>query len=284
MWRIFSSKHEHFPEAPKDDPPDPNEGRTLPESLQHARRSLVVVCGLCLAWSTAQFNLRELTVDAAGVSVDLSNGSIPLLLAMVLLYTTYRWGFEFAIMSRNLRRWPLARLDFRVVSLLARFSLLAIAAAALDRSFRSVLAVSGLLFLLALSALVLTTVLMIPAMFIRMWIRQRAGRVSAANASFEALVWAELIAVGLTVLVTIGIVVASYSYPPLRDAVWGQQSPRIWELSAFATALVVVFMSNWLMTPLYRRLFAEPLHYWTERDDKGGLLVKFRDVEKEPLL
>ena len=73
-----------WPEVPKDEPPDPNENRSLSDPVRAARRNAMVVCGLCLAWSSAQFALADPSIAVAGISVDLKGASIPVVLAAVL--------------------------------------------------------------------------------------------------------------------------------------------------------------------------------------------------------
>lgn len=244
MLRSFFSyvPSEPFPEVPEIEPPDPNHGRELSESFRTARRSLVAVCAVSLAWSTAQFSFAEVSIDAAGMTVDLGNASIPLLLGMGVVYLTGRWGLEFAMMPRHVRRWPLAQLDFQVVSVAARFSLLALTAGALDRSLRSVAAVGILLAALALVSGLLSVALMFVTMPIRMRARERANATSAARASGEALVWAVVFAVCLTVAGTIAFGIASYRYGPLRLAIW-PVPPHPVAVSMFVVTLIVMFLS-----------------------------------------
>jgi len=137
-----------LPEVPEVEGPDPNAGRELPDPYRTARRNLVALCSVCLAWSAAQFGLSQLTIEAAGLTVDLQKASVPLLLGTAVIYLTGRWMIEYAMMPRNVRRWPLAQLDFRLVSVVSRFSVLALAAGALDRSVRSMGVILGLLVLL----------------------------------------------------------------------------------------------------------------------------------------
>jgi len=272
------------PEVPKDDPPDPSAGRLLSEPVRAARRSLMAACGISLAWSTAQLTPANLRFDVAGVSVDLGSASIPLLLGAAILYLAVRWGLEFAMMPRHVRRWPLAQLDFRVVSVVSRFSLLAVAAGALDRSLLVVVGVVAAILILAVSSVVLSVVLIFVTMPIRMWARARANRLSAANAAMEAVFWAGLFAVCLVVAGVVGLGVASYRYGPLRDAVWKTAPPDPIALGVFLATLIAVFLSHWLLRPVVAKLFADRPSYYTERDPDGNLLIKHVEREREPLL
>lgn len=270
-------------EVPEIEPPDPAADRSLSEPYRNARRSLVAVCGVCLAWSTAQFSLGEFKFDAAGVTVNFKDASVPLLLAAGLVYLTARWTMEFAMMPRHVRRWRLAQLDFRGVSLLARFALLALTAGALDRSLRSVASVVALLAALVLVLGVLITVLMFVTMPVRMRARERAGAVSAASASGEALMWAVLFGVLLTIIGTIVLGAASYWYEPLRMTLW-PAPPNPITLAIFLFTLIAMFASPWLLRPITSRLFAERPPYRTERTPDGRLIVTFVPPTNDPLL
>ena len=281
IFRHFFSSvpSEPPPEVPKDEPPDPNVDRLLSDSVRTARRNLVAVCGICLAWSTAQFALANPPIDVAGISIALKDTSIPLLLGILLVYLTVRWGFEFAMMPRHVRRWPLAQLDFRMVLIVARFSLLAITAGALDRSLWTVVRIVVALGLLTVVSAALSYVLIFVTMPIRMRARARANRVSAASAAFEAVSWAGLFAVCLTVLGIIGLGIASYRYEPLRSAIWPVPPDPI-VLSFFVFTLIVVFLSHWLLRPVISRIFAKRPSYYTERGADGELLITFLTNEK----
>ena len=271
------------PEVPEEEPPDPNTGRSLSDPFRAARRSLVAICGVSLAWSTAQFTLAEPRLDVPGASIDLKGASISLLLGAVLVYLILRWGFEFAMMPRHVRRWPLAQLDFRVVSVVARVSLLAVAAAALDRSIWMVLNVGIALVALSVVSIFLTFILMLITMPIRMWARDRANRISAASAAFEAVTWAGLFAVCLAVAGMIGLGVASYYYEPMKLAIW-QSPPNPFALCLYLITLIAVFLSPWFLHPVMSRLFAERPGYHTKHRPNGDVDVTFVEREKEPLL
>ena len=274
---------EPIPEVPEKEPPDPNEGRSLADSYRLARRNLVVVSAICLAWSTAQFNLANLTFDVGGATVDLKDASVPLLLAVSLLYLAVRYGVEYAMMSRHIRRWPIAQLDFRIVSGVARFSVLALAAGALRRSLWSVLAVAGALAALAMLFILLTVVLMFVTTPIRMWARDRANRPSAANAAGEAMIWAGVFAAILTVILIVSFAVGTYTYDPLRSRLWSAP-PNPVAFAIFVATLVATFLSHWLLRPITRALFAARPGYFTERQPNGNLRVTLVKREKEPLL
>lgn len=275
---------EPWPEAPASEPPDPNADRALPEPYRASRRSLVALCAVCLAWSAAQFGLSQFKIDAAGLTVDLHNASVPLLLGTALVYLTARWMLEYAMMPRHVRRWPLAQLDFRGVYVVSRFSILAVSAGALDRSVRSVLAITAILASLAVATALLTALMMFITVPIRMRARRRADRPSAARAAMEGLTWALLFAIVLTVSGTVALAVAGYRYTPLRTAL-GATPPNPIAFSLFVLTLAAVFLSHWLSRPIVSRLFAERPGYTTRRDEDGHLIYTLGQREpKEPLL
>jgi hypothetical protein len=274
---------EPLPQVPEEEQPDPNAERVLNDSFRAARRNLVALCGICIAWASAQLTVKDLAFDAGGLSVDLSNATVPILLGAALFYLTAQWVLEFAMMPRNVRRWRLAQLDFRLVSVVMRFALLAVAAGALNRSLRTViLLLVGLLGLAMISGF-LFIILMFVTTPVRMWARSRAGRVSAANAVIEGEAWAVFFAILLTAGLVVGCGIASYCYMPLRNAFWPEPPSPI-ALSMFVAALVSVFLSHWFLRPVFARLFAERPPYRTKKREDGKTVVTFVDEPKEPLL
>lgn len=270
-------------EVPEIEPPDPNTDRVLPEAYRAARRVLVLLCAGALTWSIAQVSLADGRAQAAGLTIDLRNASIPLLVGAGIVYLTARWMLEYAMMSRHIRRWPLAQLDFRLVITLVRVSLLATAASALERSSRTITALGVVLGSLALSVIVLTVVLMFVSMPVRVRARRRANRPSAANAAIEAIFWAGSFAICLTVIAAIASAFASYRYEWVRRAVW-RSTPDPIALSAFTLVLIGVFLSYWLLRPVTNRIFAKRPSYRTKRGEDGSLILWQVGQEKEPLV
>lgn len=270
-------------EIPKDEPNDPNENRTLSDAVRNARRNLLVVCGLCLAWSSAQFTMADSKMAMLGITLDIKGASIPLVLAVVLIYFIFRWGLEFAMMPRYIRRWPLAQLDFRMSFLIARFALLGLAAGALERSILTIVILIASIMLLAIISSLLSASLIFITMPIRSRARSRAGHPSAAHASMEAILWGGLLAIGITVCGIIGLGFASYHYTPLLNIFW-KVPPSPVALSIFVLTFVGIFLSNWLFRPVIRRIFSEQPGYYTERDEDGNILIYFRYKKKEPLI
>ncbi|MCD6048869.1 MAG: hypothetical protein K0Q55_272 [Verrucomicrobia bacterium] len=271
------------PEAPETEPPDPNADRALSESLRSARRTLMAWCAVCLAWSTAQFTLEELNIDAAGLSINLKNASIPLLLGLGLIYLTARWIIEFAMMPRHVRRWPLARIDFKLTFAAARFSILAVTAGALNRSVQSILAIIGCLCILGLVFGLLTLVLMLVTTPIRLRARRKAKRESMTNAVGEAFVWSTVFALFLTATGTAVFAYSSYKYEAVRAMVW-TQPPEPIAFTVFVLTLIAVFLSVWFFEPLQNKLFGERPGYFTKRSEDGRLIYTFDNKPDEPIL
>jgi hypothetical protein len=290
LRRLFSDDPKDlWPEVPKDEPPDPSAERSLPDSVRTARRNLVAACGLCLAWSSAQFALANNQIDVAGTSVDLKDTSIPLLLGILLVYLTIRWGFEFAMMPRNLRRWPLAQLDFRMVLVIARIALVAVAAGALNRSLLTVVGALGILVLLAIVSFILTLLLTFIITPLRMWsrVRMRARasekKFSAFWTVYESLILAGAFSVFLSIISITSFAIASYYFEDLQSVIW-HVPPDPLALSIFVFFLIAVFLSHWLFKPIIAHLFAERPPYYTERAPDGRLLMHIIPKKKEPLL
>lgn len=264
-----------LPEVSEEEPPDPNTGKSLSDKYREARRNLVLLATICIAWSGAQFTTANPTLELAKVSLCFDSASIPVVLCLFLVYLCYRWVFEYSIMDRDTRRWHPAQIDFRVVSILARFAFLSVCAGALERSFWTIIILLGMLGVLTLCVVVLSFLLMLVTMPIRIWARERAGRTSVANATFEALVWATLFAILLTVVGMVALGVMSYHYQPISSILW-TTPPSIVAYTAFIAVSVFVFLSHWLLRPYLSLLFAERPSYRTYRDENGRLIYQFR--------
>ncbi len=274
---------ESLPEVPEEEPTDPAEGRVLTDTFRAARRNLIVICALCIAWASAQISVGSPSISLAGLSLDLSNATVPLVLTLSLAYLTFQWGLEFAMMSRKVRRWRLAHLDFRIVSRIVRFALLAIAAGVMQRSLATITYLVCGLFVLALISGLFSIVLIFVFMPLRMWARSKANRPSAANAAFEAVTWAAFFSVILIVAGVIAAGVAAYRYEPLRNIIW-DTPPNPLAFGAFIFALVATLLSEWLLTPLFAKLFAQRPDYHTRRGEDGRVVYTFKNDPQEPLL
>jgi hypothetical protein len=263
-----------LPEVPEEEPSDPNKGKSLSDKYREARRNLVLLAAICIAWSGAQFTIADPTLEVAKITLRFDSASIPVLLCLLLVYLCYRWVFEYSIMERETRRWYPAQIDFRVVSILARFAMLSVCAGALQRSFWTIIMLLGLLGVLALCVVVLSILLTCVTMPIRLWARERAGRTSVANAAFEAVAWASLFAILLTVVGVVALGVMSYRYQPISSILW-TTPPSILAYAVFIAVSIFVFLSHWLLRPHLSLLFAARPSYRTYRDEDGRLIYQF---------
>lgn len=271
------------PEVPEEEPPDPAQDRALTDAYRRSRQTLVATCALCIGWSTAQFGLVSRDVSLGGVNIDISTASIPVLLGGAFIYFSIRWIIEFGMMPRNVRRWRLAQLDFRLILLLSRVAILALAAGAIERSSSNLFTVGAVFLVLCVSVFVLTPLLMFVTMPVRVLARWRAKRESAANSAIEAFFWAGLFAIVITVAGAVLAALLSYRYEKIRLIIW-RDVPHPLSL-AFATILVIaVFLSHWLLRPTMTALFAKRPNYRTKRTFDGLLIVTFVSEKEEPLL
>ena len=127
----------------------------ITEAYRKARRNTSIFCGVSLAWSAAQFELNSLTIATAG-KVDISNSSIPVILVCLIIFSMGRCTIEFMMQEKEIRRWQLAQIDYKITLNLLRLSLLTIAASIASRSIETVVSVTlaALTFLLGYFVLV----------------------------------------------------------------------------------------------------------------------------------
>ena len=164
----------------------------ISDAYRKARRNTTIFCGISLAWAAAQFELNSLTIGAAG-KVDISNASVPTILACLILFSIGRCTIEFMMQTNETRRWNLAQIDYNVTLNLLRLSLLALAASSVSRSFETVAGIALVTLALFFSYFLLVFVATMIFMPIRMFIRSLSGRVSAASSAIESVVWSMFI-------------------------------------------------------------------------------------------
>lgn len=242
----------------------------ISEGYRGTRRHTSVFCALGLGWSAAQFDVKSLSLGPAG-TLDLSNASFSLMLACGIAYMMVRCTIEFVMQPEEVRRWHLAQIDFKLSVFLVRSTLLMLAAGGLNRSVDTVVYVAvGTLSLLGASVLLIFLGTM-ALMSLRMFIRARQGRISAASSAIEATAWSELIVVVLLVALLVALGVASLQYEPLRS-IWTVPPSPI-AVAIFVSAAIAVVISLEVQSFWEGKLFARPALYTTTTlpDDRIGV-------------
>ena len=250
----------------------------ITDAYRRARRSTSVLCGIGLAWSAAQFELKSLSLGPAG-SVDLSHASVPLMLACGIVYTLTRCTIEFAMQSDDVRRWSLAQTDFKITVFLVRATLLILAAGGIYRSVETVvyIAVAALLLLVGSMFLMFVGMLAFTPIMIR--IRVRQGRHSVAARVFEAMAWSEVMVVALIVAVFVAAGVASLRYEPMRS-LW-TVAPSPIAVALFVATAIVVVISIYFERIWYRKLFALQDMVTMSKRPNGTIGVSFVEGRKD---
>lgn len=228
----------------------------LTEAYRASRRNISLACAITLAWAASQFELKTLSIGSI-VTIDLTNATIPLILAAVIAYTFLRCMIEYAMQPILVRQWNLAQADFKLIVFLVRASALALGASGLYRSLDSVFTVAVLALALVILSLVFSFVGIFTITPIMIAIRKPQGRHSIASRVIEADAWSQLIIVVSLCLMFVGLGIASLYYEPIR-LLWPAVPSLIAVPMAVLTACAVV-ISVYLQPMWYRKLFAKPI-------------------------
>lgn len=157
----------------------------ISDAYRASRRNTSVLCGIGLAWSTAQFEIEKLSLPNIG-EVVLDVSSIPVVIGIMCIYSMVRGTLEYMMQPVGVRRATLAQVDYIITIYIVRLTVVALAASLVTRSWMSILyiliAVLGALILFFVVSFVLLFILM-P---VRMWLRSLSGRHSVASAAIEA--------------------------------------------------------------------------------------------------
>ncbi|MDP3097084.1 MAG: hypothetical protein Q8M86_03980 [Syntrophales bacterium] len=227
----------------------------LSEGYRAARRMNSFFCAIALAWSAAQFDLKNLSIGYIG-NIDLSRASIPLILACVIAYSTVRFTLEFKMQSVEVRRWGYAQTDFKISIYLVRFTILILAASGLSRSVNTIiyvlLAAVGVFLLFFIFLFVGTIVLS----FFFITLRNLRGYHSAAAGAGESLAWAHLVSMCFLSVGFLALGIASLQYEPLLSLWTTPPSPIA--VGVFVFACIVTMVSLLIQSRWYEDLFVIP--------------------------
>ena len=257
--------------------PDTEPALSIGPEYRDARRFTSLLCAVGLGWSSTQFELKSLTLGSAGV-VDLTSGSIPLVLMSVIVYLTAKSILGYAMQSKAVRRWHLAQMDFRILLFLVRFTLLMLAAGGLHRSVETFVLVAAGALATAIGSLLaygLGLLLLVPfLMAFRPWIGRPYRGASPFPYVAEASAWSELTVVALIVVLIVALGIASLEYGPFLT-LW-TEPPSPFAVTVFVVTAVVIVVSYWLQRVGESELFARPKPTLTKQPD-GTIGVSFAE-------
>jgi hypothetical protein len=245
-----------------------DELKELSESYRNSRRTTSFWVGIGIAWSAAQFDLKIIPLGSLG-KVNIEGASIPIIISILCLYLMGRSTIEYMMQSDIVRRWPLAQLDYCITSYLLRFSLIALAGTAILRNGKMVLFLVGSILGLVAGFFILVYALIHIIMPLRMYIREKAGRISAANSAIESVFYS-IVIVGLfyTLLILLmGFdVIQPFAYLGIdRGETTGFQ------LFLFSLVCLTIFVSVFFERKFFNIVFAfEPIMITTSTRDKDG--------------
>ena len=249
----------------------------ISDGYRRARRTTSVLCAIALAWAAAQVDFKSLNLGPAG-SVDLSNASLPLILACAIAFAITRCTIEFAMQPGNVRRWPLAQADFKLTIFLVRAAALILGAGGLYRSVETVLAVVLVVLILLVASVLLIgagTLALTPRILA---IRVRKGRHSPGGSPVWAIIeaegWAALVTVMLLSVLFVALGVGFLLYEPLRS-LW-TAPPTATAVTVFVLTAIAVVISVYLQPRWYQELFVDEAPFTTKRLPDGTIGVSFR--------
>jgi len=207
----------------------------LSDAYRSSRNKTAILCGVGLAWSAAQFEIKKMSLTGVG-EIDLSGAYIPLLISFCALYAFTISVNEFAMQPKNVRRWRLARFDFKLSFNLVRGTLLMLAASGLNRSISTAayIAISVVLFLiLSMFLEFIGTIVLTPLLI---FIRKKQGRFNVASRVIEASGWSRVLILILLIIALAWVGFASLYYAPFYTLFWASPPSPI-------TILVVTVMA-----------------------------------------
>ena len=224
-----------------------------------------------LGWSAAQFELTSVSLGSVGV-IDITNGSIPLILACAIVYMTIKSIIGFGMQPKEVRRWSLAQLDCKLCWFLVRATLLMLAAGGLHRSVDTfILVLVGTLAILFSSYLLIFvgTMAMTPVFQAK---RDPSREASPVPSIGTAWAWSEFIVTVLVIALLVAFGFALLNCEPFLP-VWTEPPDPIAVVVFVGTAVAVV-VSLKLQKLGERKLFGRSVPILTKEPD-GTIGVSF---------
>lgn len=214
----------------------------LSDAYRSSRSKTSIFCAVGLAWSAAQFEFEKVLLAGLG-ELDLSRASIALLISLCILYSFTRCTTEYAMQVKNVRRWRLARFDYKLSLNLVRGSVLMLAASGLNRSVSTAAYIAVCIVLFLVSSMFLEMIGTLALTPLLIFIRKRQGRYGVASRVAEASAWSRLVILVLAIIVLICIGFASLYYPPLHNLWPTPPIPiTIWVVTATAIVVLISFV------------------------------------------
>ena len=241
------------------------------DGYRRGRRPVVTLCALGMGWSTAQVELKSLSLGPLG-TIDFSSASIPIVLTLGIMYFMVRYTLEFAMQPREIRRWRLARTDYIITLRLVQFTLLLLAGGSLYRSIETFAHVGlAAIAVLATSFMGFLGTMFLITLPITVFRRKRQGRLGVVAWIAEAEGWALLMVVIVQVALIGALAIASVRHP-LIVAFW-PTPPTVSAASIFGVLASIVVLSVYAELVWRSKLFAS---HTEQQDPDSTADIRFR--------
>lgn len=254
-----------------------NNLKEISSDYRSSRKAVSIFCGIGIAWAAAQFEIKQLSLGPLG-NVDIENSSIPIIIAVLCIYSMYRSTLEFMMQPKTVRRWPLAKIDYQVTLYLFRFTLVALTVSAIARSWGMVLYIAGAFLLGFIFFFCLSLAFMFIIMSLRLAIRKLSGRKSVASAAVEAMYYS--LALSAIVYIISICLIAFYGFNPFIYLGGNFREISSTQILIFSGVSLIVVISFILDERFLALVFAsEPLMIEKEYVENG---VRVFSVEPNP--
>lgn len=226
---------------------------SLSEEYRSSRVATTVICTLCIGWTTAQVDLKVLNLGFMG-DLDLAKSSIPILLTLGLVYSSFRASLDYCMQSVEVRRWAAAQLDFRILVRMVQFSILSLGAGGIHQSLSSLFYTIAYASVVLISHPVLAFILTMVLTALSSLSRGGRDRRSIANTVGSAMMWSEILVFFLLIFVILILGYSTIYQDPMRK-LWSS-APAPFAVWGFVFASIVALSTLPLSRLLFNKLFA----------------------------
>ena len=225
----------------------------ISSAYRNSRRNTSILSGIGIAWSAAQFEIKTMSLGTLG-GVNIETASIPIIVGVLCIYTMTRCTLEYMMQTKDVRRWQLAQIDYRITLYLVRFTIVVLTAATVARTGDLVVYLGSASLLAAIGFVALTFAFMFVTMPFRLFVRRLSGRTSVASAAIEATFYSFLLS-GLLYV----IIIVLLAFNIINPFLYLGDNFKLFtglQLSIFSGVLLVILLSFFFDSKFLNMVFA----------------------------
>jgi hypothetical protein len=235
------------------------ESKELSASYRKSRNILTLFCGLGLAYSAAQFEVKSLELGFLG-NVIIENSAVPIIIGGICLYGILRTTLDFMMQSKLVRRWRLAQTDYKITTYLFRVTFFSLIISTLFRDWKTIILTISIIGLGIICFVILLGFCWSICIPFEIYRRKEANGPSAAvkQAFYSGGILAFILSI--TAITAFPLL----QKPPFIFFSKTATSNQLWLFAIAAISIIVLFIFD---SAIFRKVFAHEPKFIEKQDE-----------------